>query len=197
MKLYKDFTPFSFDTHQCDDLDHLFFGPVTRNDLSGLLATSNWEVVTESILKVSSCLETRIHRFGHWTCGFEIILIHPDDEEAVNVAEEWETSLADYPVADDEHFSKMQNKAYHKCWDEWAAAEFIRLLMGELNLEDPAENLLEENTEELMGYFQSLVRDGEYHGDRGEPRLGEAIKQANRKNLRTFVKSLGQQPKAT
>ena len=104
--------PTAFDSaanYAGSDLSYLWQAPVGLTRDADTLATSNWEVVTESILKASQHDETDIHRFGHWACGwYELLLIHPDDTAALQAADQWACTLSDYPVADDEHHSELQ-----------------------------------------------------------------------------------------
>lgn len=95
-----------------------FQAPVAITRDADTLATSNWHVVTESILKVAQHDATEIHRMGHWGCGwYEILLIHPDDGAALEAADNWAAVLSEYPVADDEHYSQLQWDTACDNWD--------------------------------------------------------------------------------
>lgn len=125
---YGNFTPTSFDPHICNELDHLYIAPAGLNRDSGILQTSNWEVVTQDILGKATHDETQIHRFGHWACGwFELLLVHPNDDAALQCADEWAASLSDYPVASDEHFSEMEWEAKVEYWGNCSVSERVEL----------------------------------------------------------------------
>ena len=94
--------------------DHYYLAPVSTSRDANILTRSNWEVVTDDILKYKRHVDTEICRFDHWACGwYEQLLIHKSDTKALKVAEEWCCALENYPVASDEHYSKLQ-------WDEAA-----------------------------------------------------------------------------
>jgi hypothetical protein len=115
---YQDHTPTSFDRHICSELDGFFMGPCSLNRDSGILQTVNFGIAAELIMKSSNHEETAVHRFGHWACGwYEILLIHPDDIEALKVAASLASSLADYPSLDDEAFSEAEFEAASVAWE--------------------------------------------------------------------------------
>lgn len=100
------------------DLSQFYQAPVAITRDADTLATSNWEVVTESILKVACHEETEIHRMGHWACGwYDILVIHPSDTAALACADDWACVLAEYPVADYEHHSQLQWEQACDTWD--------------------------------------------------------------------------------
>lgn len=122
MRTYAKFQPSGFDTKGLGlpDRQDWLVAPVTVNRDSDCLTRSNWEVVTESFRlnpEASDEDEFEVHRFGHWACGwFEVCLVKPDTSTA-RMAEDWESALADYPVASDDHFSDLE---YRETSDYWA-----------------------------------------------------------------------------
>jgi len=124
LQRYSEHRPTAFDTHICDQLDHLWVAPVSISRDADLLTQSNWTVVSEEILRNCYHEESDIHRFGHWACGwYEILLIHPEDKEALQIADKWAAHLADYPVACDEHFSRLEEESAADNWERFSLSQ--------------------------------------------------------------------------
>ena len=114
--------------------DHYFLAPVSTSRDADILTRSNWEIVTNEILKVAKHEDTEICRFGHWACGwYEQMLIHKSDTEALKVAEEWCCALADYPVASDEHYSELQWIEAAEYWESMDIKERLNVLAETVN----------------------------------------------------------------
>lgn len=57
-------------------------------------------------------------RESHWAVGWvEWIAIHQDDGAALQVADQLQERLADYPVIDDEHYSELEWNEAADYWD--------------------------------------------------------------------------------
>lgn len=132
--------PTGFDSSRnfSGDSDHLhdryFVAPVSTSRDADILTRSNWDVVTDEILKVARHNDTEIHRFGHWGCGwYEQLLIHKSDTEALKVAEEWCCTLADYPVASDVHYSELQREEAAEYWERMDIKERLKVLENTVN----------------------------------------------------------------
>jgi hypothetical protein len=106
--LYKDFRPSQFDNHiYVAELENLFVAPVMLKRDSSALERSNFRIALKSLGP-----SAQVYRFGHWACGwFEIILT--DDEKAIT---EMGSSLANYPVLDDEDFSQEEQQEADEVW---------------------------------------------------------------------------------
>lgn len=125
---YEGFRPTPFDPHIRCDLNHFWIAPVSLNRDSGCLETSNWEVVTKDILSKAIHGETEVHRFGHWACGwFELLLIHPNDDAALECADEWSASLSQNPVANEEYFSGREWGEKLDYWNDCSISERVKL----------------------------------------------------------------------
>lgn len=114
MITYSQFSPTGFDARGLGlpDQQDWLVGPVALNRDSDSLTRSNWEVVTAELVKLGA----EIHRFGHWGNGwFEIVLVPPGGE-AERCAAEWEAALADYPVANEDHWSELQYREASEYW---------------------------------------------------------------------------------
>lgn len=115
-----------------------YVGPVSQNRDSGCLERSNFEVVSKDLLALNTEVENddgeiidtvQIHRFGHWGPGwYEIILIHPSNEEAQKACYEWHGALANYPVADDMHFSDLECEEITEYWANAGLAERLNMI---------------------------------------------------------------------
>lgn len=120
--------------------DH-FVAPVSCSRDSGPLADSNFEVALEALGGEEGPVE--VHRFNHWGCGwFELILVDPTWEpepeyEGMPLEEVLETlrdlrrSSEDYPVLDDEDYSRREHEATGDRWDWMSMRERVDLLRAE------------------------------------------------------------------
>ncbi len=81
-------------------------------NVAGILDTSNWEGLRAALAEAdptgndySTC------RFGHWATPFEFMTVRPGSE-AHREAERIIAALADYPVLDEEDFSRRETEAF-------------------------------------------------------------------------------------
>ena len=117
MKPYKEFRPTGFDcAGLCADeigADWLVV-PVSHNRDADCLSQSNFAVALKMLGGEGD--NVQVHRFGHWSCGwFEIIIVRSGTYEA-KVAEDIEKVLKDYPVLDDEDFSRREQESADEVW---------------------------------------------------------------------------------
>lgn len=134
MKTYSEFRPSGFDCKGLglDDRQDWLVAPVSVNRDSDCLTRSNWAVVTSELEACSGETsqdepDCEVHEFGHWACGwFKIALVRPGSK-AAEVAEQWESALADYPVASDEHFSELETNEACEYWAGMSLRERVRL----------------------------------------------------------------------
>lgn len=99
--------------------------PCSRNRDSGALDESNFRVALESLGGESD--DVQVHRFGHWACGwFEIIIVNPARENAVDKAEGIEAALANYPVLSDEDYSALEFEQHEagRCDEHCSECEY-------------------------------------------------------------------------
>ena len=101
---------------------------LTRNRDSDCLSESNWECALKELGGESETVE--IHRFGHWACGWWEALCVKAGSESEKIGAEIESSLSDYPVLNDEHFSELEqaeaDRIWQCCYDEKERVEYIR-----------------------------------------------------------------------
>ena len=78
-----------------------------------------------------------IVRENHWAVGWiEWIAIHQDDGKALQIADELQGALSDYPVIDESHWSELEQEDANEVWtnatmtpDAWPiSANFARNL---------------------------------------------------------------------
>ena len=95
--------------------DDCYVGPVSVNPGSNCLTRANWKVIATEL----ESLGAEIHRFGHWACGwYEILLIPPDADDALERADYWAARLQDYPVADETVWSDMEFEEAYQWWKD-------------------------------------------------------------------------------
>jgi hypothetical protein len=149
---------------------------VTRD--SDALARSNWEVITQDMQGrfPDAC---DVMHCTHWACGWiDHLMIDTQDSDAMRACVEWVNALADYPVADDEHFSETEWEEWEESWDSWGRSDVLHVLR-ELSpsclLDEFGDVELSEEWEER---FRSLFMDHmQYTGGNWYPeeRLRECI----------------------
>jgi hypothetical protein len=119
MKRYSGWKPTQFDSAglACTDKQDWFVAPCGRNRDSGDLEESNWAAQC-SVLDVvdSEGADHEIHSFNHWACGwFDIMLIRPDTV-AFKLADELEDQLADYPILNEDDYSRRECESAEEGW---------------------------------------------------------------------------------
>ena len=109
-----------------EDLSDFYLAPIHRTrDTSDCLTLSNFRVIEAELDKLAEHEDTGVTRIGHWACGwYEIYLVHESDSAALQCADEWACSLADYPVADEDDMSELETEAESEGWDTWAGREW-------------------------------------------------------------------------
>jgi hypothetical protein len=120
---YSEFQPTGFDPCGLglDNRQDWLVVPVSYTRDSGPLDESNFVTALDMLGGESATCE--VHRFGHWGPGwFEIILVHPDREDAVA---EIESRLEDYPLLDEEDYSQKQYDEIMEAWDNMSLQERI------------------------------------------------------------------------
>lgn len=128
MQPYKDHRPTAFDRAGAFDLpgNHLVPEVIQTRD-SGPLEQSNFEAFGRALDDAG--IEYETHRFGHWGPGwYEIYLVTPTPE-AVELIEELEGRLEDYPVLDEDDFSRREWESAEETWRNcYSLRERIRLI---------------------------------------------------------------------
>ncbi len=165
MQTYKDFAPTGFDSAGAflPERQEWILAPVSQTRDSGALDQSNFDNALEALGGESDTVE--VHRFGHWGPGwFEIIIVDPSDSKVVGIVEDLQTALENYPVLDDEDFSRREWEEYESGWEDYGRKDFIRQLEKEFDLPSVAVDIIDNApSEDLREFFESGVRSGEYY----------------------------------
>lgn len=93
-----------------------WFGVVGRSRDSGCLEESNFHAALRMLGGEGD--DVRVERYGHWGVGWiEEVYVRPGTG-AARVAGEIEAVLENYPVLDDEDFSRRESEAADEAWRE-------------------------------------------------------------------------------
>ena len=91
-----------------------FYGLITQNRDSGTVTRSNFISALE--LLGGECDTVKVHRFGHWACGYWEIIAVKKDTKQFKIAEKIEKDLMNYPVVNEEHLSELEWNEAHDYW---------------------------------------------------------------------------------
>lgn len=127
---YRDFSPTPIDPKGLGADRHgigeWFVMPTTQTRDSGPLAQSNFDVFLEGLGGESAYVE--VHRFGHWGPGwFEIILVKPTAKRTLEKAAEMAAALEDYPILNEEDYSRREYEEACQAWDDLSIRERIEI----------------------------------------------------------------------
>lgn len=194
MQTYSKFRPTAFDCVGLglpDNQDWLVV-PTARNRDSGELDQSNFDAALKALGGEGENVE--VHRFGHWGPGwFEIIIVKPNTPEAT-IAEQLESSLADYPVLDESDFSNRELEAYQEGWDNYGRRDFIRGLKSAFGLSDLAYDALDEaDSEQVREFFESCNTCGDYYYSEDSGvcvNIRASVAKCTRQSLADFLKTI-------
>lgn len=125
---FSDFRPTQFD---CKGLgsegqeDWLVAEPGVSRD-SGAMGRSNWRVLNKCLDEIDpDGNDHEIHRFNHWGPGwFEIVVVRPDTacaKEAQRISD----ALTDYPVIDDDDYSREEAEESEDIWKHWSIEDRV------------------------------------------------------------------------
>jgi hypothetical protein len=96
----------SYENYRGEDYG-LFVVSVGQNRDSDILQKANFAAALDMFGGESDTVQ--VERIGHWGCGwFEIIVIDPRDQKALETAYSIKNSLEDYPVLDDSIYSEFE-----------------------------------------------------------------------------------------
>ena len=76
-------------------------------------------------------------------------MIHKSDTEALKVAEEWCCTLAQYPVANDEHYSELQWTEAAEYWERMSIKERLNVLEQTVNRRENRVSIFATRRDEL------------------------------------------------
>lgn len=98
------------------DLESVWYAtPFMRTRDSDALEESNYQVIRADLIRVAlDGGNVEDHHLGHWGCGWsEQLYIRKDDPKLLLAVQEWINALSDYGVADDEHYSRIEDEMNH------------------------------------------------------------------------------------
>jgi len=99
---------------------------------SDTLEESNWNVITQDLLERFPD-HTTIESYSHWAVGWceslcvQMLTEDRKPTEAAYAVFEWHKSLEDYPVADEEDYSRAEWESAQETWEWLDMRERIRL----------------------------------------------------------------------
>lgn len=163
LKVYSSFKPTAHDSHiHVDKIESWLVAPVSLNRDSDILTRSNYNVVKADIAKHGEQEEDyEEHTFGHWACGwFSIFLVRPGSKCA-DVAVEWAKTLSDYPVADEDNHSELQEKdaqeTWENCYNNSGRIDYIRKHRYQFEFSSFADMVACVRGKAFYGYASELV----------------------------------------
>ena len=119
-----------------------------RNRDSDLLTISNFETALKLLGGERKAVQ--VHRFNHWACGWiELILISPKAKGKIALAEKMLKDLENYPVLDDDDFSRRESEAIDEAIDGYAYADFLR--------QYGIENIKPKNVERIKSAIREVI----------------------------------------
>jgi hypothetical protein len=131
MIAYSKFQPTGFDPKGLglEDQQDWLVVEVSHNRDSGPLDKSNWESLVKSLDKIDpDGKDHEAHSFNHWGPGwFEIMLVRPGSA-CETEAEEIEGALSDYPVLDEEDYSRRTHDEACEAWEHTRMRDRIKIL---------------------------------------------------------------------
>jgi hypothetical protein len=97
---------------------------------SDALERSNFACMLKAIGGESETVH--VVRESHWAVGWvEWIAIHQDDEKALQLADEVQAGLEDYPAVNEDHWSELEWNEAADYWDSLSPREKVRMAMDE------------------------------------------------------------------
>jgi hypothetical protein len=122
-----------------EDLSGCYVAPIHRTrDTEDALTLSNFRVIEAELDQLVGHEESGLVRIGHWACGwFEIYLIHESDSAALECADQWACSLADYPVAREDDLSELEVEHESEAWDAYGSRQWADALTDALDQYTP------------------------------------------------------------
>lgn len=196
MKTYSQFRPTGFDPVGLGlrEQQDWLVAPVSQTRDSGPLDQSNFAAALKALGGESEAVE--VHRFGHWGPGwFEIILIDPTRTDLVQIGEDIEATLADYPVLDEMDLSAREWDDYVETWNQCGLSrDMVKTMAKEFELGEATTDFLESiDPDTLRGLYEELTPSGNYYetcdnGANFGRRVQYAVERLTRERLAQFIR---------
>lgn len=161
----------NFNRQECfayfGDLDPEYWGQLGfagQHRDSDALTRSNHEVIVRDLTERFP-ESFRVEGSSHWAVGWmDVVRIDTRDDAAVVAAMDWAYALDQYPVADDEHYSKTEHEEDQE-WYRCGGREEMIEAIGD----DPEFSQLFDEDGELLPEFEDALNEGFHramsHGD--------------------------------
>lgn len=127
---------------------------------SDTLNISNYEVILEDMQERFPD-DVEVMHCNHWAFGWvDHIMVNTENQEALEAIYEWSERLNDYPVADEEDFSRREYEEACEAYDNWAGHDIDYMIENDEDLEF----LLDENewfsaNEEQEQFLRDIIVD--------------------------------------
>lgn len=169
MQTYAKFRPTGFDPAGAfldDDRQDWLVLSVSQTRDSGPLDRSNFETAQKILADGRDDPEDfEIHRFGHWGPGwFEIIIVQPGSR-AAELAEEIESRMENYPVLDDEDFSRREWEEFESGWKDYGRRDLVRAIREEFEPSERLAELIEDAPADVTRKWWMSVSREPYFGE--------------------------------
>lgn len=127
---------------------------------SDALERSNFACMLEAVGGESDTVT--VVRESHWAVGWvEWIAIHQDDEKALQIADEVQAGLADYPVINEDHWSELEqedaNETWANCYSPQERIDYIRQHRSQFEFHDMTDMLGCVRGKYFAGYASELL----------------------------------------
>jgi len=144
-----------------DDTDYQewFVAPLGQSRDSTCLEQSNFETGLAMLGGESDTV--RVERYGHWACGWvEQVYIKPGSK-AVDIAENIQSQLEEYPVLDEMDYSKREaedaNETWLNCYNNRERLEYVRKNRSQFDFSDFADLMGCIRGQYFNGYASELL----------------------------------------
>lgn len=110
MKRYKDWNPTPFDIKGLNvkEKQEWLVSPCIKTRDSDALERSNFQIIFDKFDALDPDEENwEVCSFNHWACGWFEIIIVKEDSSVGKAALAFESSLEEYPILDEDHYSQL------------------------------------------------------------------------------------------
>lgn len=166
---YRDWSPTPLDVAGAfldDDRSDWLVAPCVLTRDSDALAESNFEQQALALAAVDpDALDREVYTFGHWGPGLvEIILVRPGST-AATAAESLASRLADYPVLDEEDYTRREWEQYTAAWVDGDAVRDLAWLLRRSRLLSAAaaDTVADGDRDAVREWFESRLPSGDYY----------------------------------
>ena len=101
---------------------------VTQNRDSHSVARSNFRSALKQLGgECDNCDNVKVHRFGHWCCGWWELIAVKQNTSQHKIAQEICDGLTDYPVLDDEDLSTLEYEEAISYWKHTSLKDRVEM----------------------------------------------------------------------